>query len=238
MPRAKTAGNAAGRVQSLVGRADRPDTGKRPQIYDSHCLLQVALADPNADTQSLRATCEEALQLGEQQGRLIDGLLTLATSERGIERWEPFDLAEIVERIVASRRQEAERQDISIRTALTETTATGEPSLVESLVANLLDNAVRHNVTGGRIEISTATTPGRATISVSNTGALIGADQVDRLFQPFQRLGSDRIHQIDGNGLGLAIVRAITTAYGASLAARARPEGGLDIEVGFPTRAT
>jgi signal transduction histidine kinase len=75
---------------------------------------------------------------------------------------------------------------------------------------------------------------GRANLSVSNTGRPVPHDQVDRLFQPFQRLGSDRTHHADGHGLGLAIVRAIAAAHSTALTATARPEGGLDIEVSFP----
>jgi len=101
-------------------------------------------------------------------------------------------------------------------------------------VANLVDNALRHNVAGGRVEISTATTAGQASISVRNTGTVIPPDKVDRLFQPFQQLGSERIRHAGGHGLGLAIVHAIASAHDATLTARARPEGGLDIEVRFP----
>jgi signal transduction histidine kinase len=209
----------------------------RTPLAGQRTLLQVALADPDADAQSLRSTCEEALELGAQQERLIDALLTLAAGERGVERWEPFDLGEVAKSIVVSLQHEAERQGIHVDADLTGTTATGDRSLVESLLTNLIDNAIRHNQPGGRVDISTTTRAGRALISVSNTGALIPPDEVDRLFQPFQRLGKERIRLADGHGLGLAIVRAIATAHGATLTARARRQGGLDIEVSFPAPA-
>jgi len=209
----------------------------RTPLAGQRTLLQVALADPDADTQSLRSTCEEALQLGAQQERLIDALLTLAASEHGVERWEPFDLGEVAKSIVLSRQQEAEHQDIHIHAALAEARATGDRSLVESLVSNLVDNALRHNQAGGRIEISTTTRAGRALIAVSNTGAIMPPDQVDRLFQPFRQLGQERVRVTDGHGFGLAIVRTIATAHGATITANARPQGGLDIEVGFPAPA-
>jgi signal transduction histidine kinase len=206
----------------------------RTPLAGQRTLLQVALADPDADAQSLRSSCEQALALGDQQERLIDALLTLATSERGVEHWEPLDLAEIAKRVVQSRDEEAERRDVTIHAALAEAPASGDLSLVESLAANLLDNALRHNITGGRVDISTATEAGRASISLRNTGAPIPPDAVDRLFQPFQRLGHERIRRIEGHGLGLTIVRAIADAHGAALTGRARPDGGLDIEVSFP----
>jgi signal transduction histidine kinase len=102
---------------------------------------------------------------------------------------------------------------------------------VESLVANLVDNAVRHNVPGGRVEVSTAATGAGGLLRVWNTGPVVPPGEVERLLQPFQRLGRDRV--ADGHGLGLAIVRAIAGAHGAGLSVTARPEGGLDVEVAF-----
>jgi signal transduction histidine kinase len=131
------------------------------------------------------------------------------------------------------RRQEAEWRGIVVSATLTAAPASGDPSLAESLVANLVDNALRHNVAGGHVEISTTTTAGRASISVGNTGTVIPPDEVDRLFQPFQQLGTERIRHVDGHGLGLAIVRGIASAHRATLTARARPDGGLDIDVSF-----
>jgi signal transduction histidine kinase len=208
----------------------------RTPLTAERTLLQVALADPDATMETLRSTCQELLALGDQQERLIEAMLTLASSERGVDRWEPFDLAEIARMTVLDIRQEAERLGIHVDATLTAAPATGDPSLVESLVANLVDNAIRHNRDGGRVEISTVKTGGLAILTVSNTGTLIPPDEVDRLFQPFQRLGTERIRQAGGHGLGLglAIVRAIAGAHGAMLTAHARPEGGLDIEVSFP----
>ncbi|HEY5318518.1 MAG TPA: HAMP domain-containing sensor histidine kinase, partial [Solirubrobacteraceae bacterium] len=210
----------------------------RTPLTGQRTLLQVALADPEADAQSLRSTCEEALALGAQQERLIDALLTLATSERGVERWESFDLGEIAKSIADSQEHEAGRKGIHIDAACTKAAAAGDRSLVESLLTNLVDNALRHNRAGGRVEISTTTRAGRALVSVSNTGAVIAPDQVERLFQPFQRLGAERIRLADGHGLGLPIVRAIANAHGATLTARSRPQGGLDVELSFPASAT
>jgi signal transduction histidine kinase len=198
-------------------------------------LLQVALADPEATVQTLRSACGEVLALGEQQERLIEALLTLASSERGIEQREPFDLAEIAEKVLLVRREEAARRGIRVDAALSAAPAAGDPSLAESLVANLVDNALRHNLPGGQVEISTTTVTGRASILVRNTGSVIRPDEVARLFRPFQQLGQQRVRHAGGHGLGLAIVHAIASAHGAALTASARPEGGLDIEVSFPS---
>jgi signal transduction histidine kinase len=206
----------------------------RTPLAAERSLLQVALADPDATAENLRATCGELLVLSAQQERLIDALLTLASSERGVDRWEPFDLADLAGQVIAARREEAGRREVRLDAALTAAPATGDPQLVQILVANLVDNAIRHNLAGGQAEVSTAMIAGRAAITVRNTGIVVPAGQVDRLFEPFQRLGGERIRHPDGHGLGLAIVQAIARAHGAALTAQARPGGGLDIEVGFP----
>ena len=205
----------------------------RTPLTAERTLIQVALADPDADAETLRATCEELLKLGDHQERLIDSLLTLATSERGIDAREPVDLAQVASKVLLGRSAEAERRGIDTVTALGFAPAAGDASLVESLVANLVDNAIQHNVSGGRVEVSTAATAGGATIWVRNTGPVIPAGEVDRLFQPFQQLAGERLRHSGGHGLGLAIVRAIAGAHGATLTARPRAGGGLEVEVTF-----
>jgi signal transduction histidine kinase len=110
----------------------------------------------------------------------------------------------------------------------------GDPSLAEILVSNLLDNAIRHNVPGGHIQITTGTRDNRATLTIANTGPHVPADQARRLLEPFfQRLDGKRGHDHEGRGLGLSIVAAIADAHEATLSVRPRPSGGLVIEVAF-----
>jgi signal transduction histidine kinase len=209
----------------------------RTPLTAEKTLLQVALADPGATTATLRTACEKALQWNDQQERLIDGLLTLASSERGVERWEQFDLAGIAAKAALDLHHDAAGRDIRIESALASAPAAGDPALAESLIVNLIGNAIAHNLHGGRVEIATAMTGGSAVLTVSNTGPRIPPDELDRLFVPFQRLGSERLRQADGHGLGLAIVAAIVSAHGAALAATARPEGSLDVTVTFTSAA-
>ena len=198
----------------------------RTPLTAERTLLQVALADPDAGVESLRAACQEVLLLGRAQERLIDALLTLATSERGVERREPVDLAALAGHAVDSRAGDAVRVD----TALAPAAAAGDARLLEILVANLVDNAVRHNVPGGRVEVVTGEP---ASLTVTNTGPVVPPDQIERLFEPFQRLGAQRVGHTDGHGLGLAIVRAIATAHAAHVTADANPGGGLTVTVSF-----
>lgn len=112
---------------------------------------------------------------------------------------------------------------------------TGDPALIERLIANLIDNAVRYNDTGGRVEIHTAPDAGHSLLSVTNTGPVVPADELERLFEPFQQLDGYRTAGADGHhGLGLSIVRAIASAHGATLSARPQPDGGLAVTVRFP----
>jgi signal transduction histidine kinase len=207
----------------------------RTPLAGQRTLLQVALADPDATAESLRAACEEALALGERQGRLVDGLLTLASSERGIERREPLDLAEIAQRVLVSRQQEAARRGVKLRASLDAAPTTGDPLLIESMVANLLDNAIEHNIRDGSVDLTTGRLRGASQLSVGNSGPIVPTAEVERLFQPFQRLGHDRTGSGDGRGLGLAIVQAIAQAHLAKITADPRSGGGLDIEVSFPS---
>jgi signal transduction histidine kinase len=206
----------------------------RTPLTAERALLQVALADPDVTADTLRAACRDVLTLGEQQERLIEALLTLASSEQGIEHRVPFDLADITRTVLGDRREEAHRRGLAIESTVETAVTTGDPNLVASLVANLVDNALRHNVPGGRIAVTTASEPGWAAIAVRNTGTVVPPDELDRLFQPFQQLDGERVRHADGHGLGLAIVRAIAHAHGATVVPSTRPDGGLDIEVRFP----
>jgi signal transduction histidine kinase len=206
----------------------------RTPLAAGRTVLQVALADPDADTGTLRTACEEALDLGQQQERLVAALLTLASSEGGIEHWQPFDLAEITAQVVADRRGDAGQAGLRVQAALAAAPATGDPSLAAVLVRNLVDNALRHNHPGGDVDISTSSASGRAVLTITNTGPAIPPGEVDRLFQPFGRLGNDRIQHAGGHGLGLTIAAAVASAHGATVTANARPEGGLHVGVSFP----
>ncbi len=209
----------------------------RTPLTAERTLLQVALADPDAPATELRAAVGQAIALGQQQEQLIDALLTLASSERGIEQPEPFDLRGIAGQVIAARTGQAQLGQIQLTSTLDPAPVVGDPSLAESLVSNLVDNALRHNAAGGQVEIRIAQLAGQAVISVRNTGPVIPPGDVGRLFQPFQRLDSGRTSQARGHGLGLAIVAAIARAHHATLTARPRPAGGLDITVTFPPPA-
>ncbi|HWD84990.1 MAG TPA: ATP-binding protein [Solirubrobacteraceae bacterium] len=204
----------------------------RTPLTVERALLQVALADPGADTAKLRATCEELIASGREQERLLDALLTLATSERGLDRRDVIDLASVID--VALAGASAAAEGLEIITELEPVLISGDRALTERLVHNLIDNAIGYNRPGGRIEVRTHSLSDRAVLTVSNTGERIASEQVDRLFEPFRRLGSDRTGSDGHHGLGLSIVRAVAQAHQAEVAAIPVPGGGLTVTVTFP----
>jgi len=205
----------------------------RTPLTLERAILEVTLADPTASSASLRVACERVLAIGEQQERMIDGLLTLARSERGLERREPVLLSAVTGEALQARREEIARRGLRLDAKLEHAPTTGDPRLIERLVANLIDNAVRHNTAGGWVAVTTAVEAGEAVLAVANSGPVIAPEEVERLLRPFRRLGADRIGQGDGQGLGLSIVAAIATAHGARLSVDPQPEGGLRAEVRF-----
>ena len=206
----------------------------RTPLTRERTLLQVALGGPSAPDEWL-STGRELLASNREQETLIDALLTLASSESGLDQQERADLADISHIVLA--RPGLDLRGLHIETALHPAPLDGDPTLLERLIANLADNGVRHNTADGRVQITTDTVDGKAVLTVTNTGPTIPPDQVDRLFQPFQRLNPRRLQHKNGHGLGLSIVRAIATAHHATVAAQARPEGGLSVTVSFPLPA-
>jgi signal transduction histidine kinase len=210
----------------------------RTPLTLNRALLEVTLTNPDATADDLRVMGHELIAAGEQQEQLIEALLTLATSARGLERHEPFDLSQITAEVLLSPHPEIGQFGLDVQTAITPAPATGDQRLARRLVANLIDNALRHNVTGGHITVATRTESGHAILVIANSGPIIPQRDIARLFQPFQRLRSDRANHTDGHGLGLSIVQSIAAAHGAALSVGTRPAGGLHVEVRFPLPAS
>jgi signal transduction histidine kinase len=210
----------------------------RTPLTLERALLEVALADPAATAATLRSTCEEVLVTGQEQERLIEALLTLARSQRGLDHRDPFDLAEITTRVLNARSPRAQALALDVTAELGSAPATGDPSLAERLIANLTDNALSYNVPGGQVEVSTGTRNGHAFLLMANTGPPVRAGQIQRLLQPFQRLNPDRADEPGRSGLGLSIVAAIAKAHDAALSVHPGNHGGLSVEVTFAAPAT
>jgi signal transduction histidine kinase len=206
----------------------------RTPLMLSQTLLQVALANPAITLDSLRAACQEVVDAGKDQAQLIDALLTLARSQRGLDHREPVDLTAVVTDALNAHKPAAAAKRIQVDASLGKASVSGDGRLIHRLVSNLVDNAIRYNGTGGRVEVELAGTGTETALTVANTGAPVPMDQVSRLLEPFQRAALDRTAGPNGLGLGLSIVAEIAKAHGASLSVRPRPEGGLTVTVSFP----
>jgi signal transduction histidine kinase len=162
---------------------------------------------------------------------LIGALLVLARSERGLTVHEEVDLATVAEDVIDGTNLADRRVHATLEPAV----VSGDPVLAERLAANLVDNAVRYNAAGGDIWISTHTASGSSQLIVTNTGPVISPADVDRIFEPFQRLSDRTSH--DGFGLGLAIVASIAAIHGGTVTAQPRSNGGLSVTVAIPSAA-
>ncbi|SMD22017.1 sensor histidine kinase [Lentzea albidocapillata] len=204
----------------------------RTPLAVQRAAVQIGLADNPTPAEAARIR-EQLLTANRQIERLIDGLLVLARSDRGLDRREPVELHVVVAEVLEQHRAEAARQQVEMHADLSGTTVLGDRDLLFQLVTNLATNAVRHNVSGGTVWINT-NSPG--VLTVSNTGLPVPAASIPQLFEPFRR-GDVRDAAVKGSGLGLSIVESIARAHDASVDARSRDEGGLRIVVTIPTQA-
>jgi signal transduction histidine kinase len=226
---------------TMLERLDRAFTSQRQFIANaSHELrtpltvmrtaIDVVLAKPLPTRDELVSMAAEVRQAVDHAERLIEALLVLARNEQARALTDPLDLAAVAEDALEGRTADG----ITTTTTLDQAPVTGDAVLLERLVNNLLDNAERYNIAGGTVEISTTAHDATSVLRVVNTGAVVPADMVERLFLPFTRL-DDRIRH-DGFGLGLTLVSSIAAVHGGTVDATAVPTGGLDISVRLPRR--
>jgi signal transduction histidine kinase len=206
----------------------------RTPLARQRTIAQVALDDPEATVESLRTAHERVLAAGAQQERLIEALLTLARGQAGLGDTEPVDLRALADRVVQARSEEMSKRSLRLQLDLQLAWVRGDPRLLERIVANLVDNAIRHNHIGGSIRIASGAPGHNRFLSVSNTGAVVPEDAVAELFQPFRRRDPHRGAHGDGIGLGLSIVKAIADVHGAAINTKPQSNGGLTVEVTFP----
>jgi signal transduction histidine kinase len=207
----------------------------RAPLTRLRALSEVALASPEANLASLRRAHERALASESDLERLIDGLLALTRGQAGLERRERLDLASLASQAILAHDSQLQHLGLDVRQALDPAPTPGDPRLLERLITNLIDNAIRHNTPGGHIEIATGTRDRHPFLSIANSGPTIPPNEIERLFEPFERLGAARTGHNNGHGLGLSIVQAIANAHDAKLSASARPDGGLTINISFPS---
>lgn len=195
--------------------------------------IDVALADPEASDDELRTMAEAVRETIDRCEGLLEGLLTLARSQAALGAEESVDLAALVGDCVTDLHARVVERQIDVRDSLSSAWVRGEPALLERMIANLVDNAIRHNVPRGFMEVSTRAENGRVSLRVANGGDVIDAAEAQELAEPFRRRHRDE----HGFGLGLSIVRSVAEVHGGSVRLSARPAGGLEVSVDLPAGA-
>ncbi|OIJ94425.1 two-component sensor histidine kinase [Streptomyces sp. MUSC 14] len=217
--------------QRFVGNASHE---LRTPLAINRTLLEVHLSDPNAPVE-LQQLGKTLLATNERSEQLVEGLLLLARSDNQIVERKPVDLAEVATQAVDQVHAEAEAKGVKIRGERKPAVVQGNGVLLERIALNLVQNAVRYNVAeGGWVEVTTEIEHGQAVLTVSNTGPVVPAYEIDNLFEPFRRLRTERTGSDKGVGLGLSIVRSVARAHGGHIAARPREGGGLVMRVTLP----
>jgi signal transduction histidine kinase len=202
----------------------------RTPLAVQRTLIEVALADPTASPELMRLGAH-LLHTNERTERLIDGLLVLARSDRGLTSREPVRLDHVVTAVLDGTRHLADDAGVTLAPRLAPRTVDGDPVLLERLVTNLVHNAVHYNERGGTVTVEVGDHPA---LVVVNTGPTVPPDQVNALFEPFRRLDRDRTNHRTGAGLGLSIVRSVVAAHGGNVSAAPGPSGGLRVTVKLP----
>jgi signal transduction histidine kinase len=206
----------------------------RTPLATERVLIDEALANRSAGPDELRSILEELRANSEDTERLIDALLVLARSERGIEERSPVDLSAAASSVLDQATVEAAAAGVTVQSELQPVSVSGDAGLLERLTANLVANAIRHNIAGGSISVRTRSDPDAAVLEVVNTGPVVDPAAVAELVEPFRRAGPDRSSNNGGVGLGLSIADAIVKAHQGQLHLTPRPEGGLEVRVHLP----
>ncbi|GAA4190085.1 HAMP domain-containing sensor histidine kinase [Streptosporangium oxazolinicum] len=208
----------------------------RTPLTINRTVLEIALGDPEASG-DLKALGRTLLEVNARNERLIEGLLLLARSERELSVRKPVDMKDVAETVVDQLATRAEEAGVTVIPELRGAETVGDPVLLERCVANLVENAIKHNLSdSGRLWVRTGMVEGALVVQVANTGPHVPAYEVNSLFEPFRRLNADRVDSDKGAGLGLSIVRAVVRAHGGNVTAIPRDGGGLVVTVRLQSR--
>ncbi|MBL7253438.1 sensor histidine kinase [Paractinoplanes lichenicola] len=203
----------------------------RTPLAVQRALIEVSMAD-ELTREQVELLTDQLLATNERNERLIEGLLVLAESDRGLATRTPQRLDRITEAVVDTHRRRAAEAGVTITTDLHPRTVPGEQVLLERLVTNLIQNALKYNRPGGTLDVRVGDNPA---LIVTNTGDDVPPEEVPALFEPFRRRNGKRIDHSGGAGLGLSIARSITQAHGGLIEASSTGKDGLRVEVTLPT---
>lgn len=197
--------------------------------------LDVAVGKPGLVPPEVMILASKLREGLDQADRLVESFLVLARAQQGtLTNLTTVSLPQLVSATLAVRCDAIAASGLQVRQTGGDADVIGSETLLTRLVENLIDNAIRYNTPGGRIEVATVGDGTVACLVVESDGALLNEHKVQELGQPFRRLGVERTASDRGIGLGLSIVAAIATAHRGSLSFYARPEGGLRVVVTLP----
>jgi signal transduction histidine kinase len=233
---------------AMLARLERTFRGQRAFIANASHELRTPLAimqaendilrvSPRLSPRALAAVTGTFATAIERSERIISDLLTLARSDAGDLGRQAVELGSLIATAVASIEAAARARSITIDTDIADATVQGDRGLLESLVMNLLENSVRHNVDGGWIHVSSGVTEADAWLEIANGGQQLAGDDMAVLTEPFRR-GRARENGVPGHGLGLALVASIAEAHGGSVSLRSPSGGGLSARVALPALRT
>jgi signal transduction histidine kinase len=203
----------------------------RTPLATQRALIEVSLAGGQLDAGQLELLTRQLLATNERNEKLVEGLLVLAETERGLMSSGPLRLDALVGEAVGLLRPSAQQAGVTLTAELAPATVVGEQPLLERLAVNLVGNAIKYNQPGGWVRVGIDSSP---RLWVANSGPVVAAEQVPGLFEPFRRQSGDRLDHGGGVGLGLTIVRSIVAAHRGAVSARANPDGGLTVDVRLP----
>jgi len=206
----------------------------RTPLTTMRAVLDVAIAEPHTSPQvrELDGYLREDL---DQADRLLESFLVLARAQRGaLSETTPVSLAHVVADVLAGRTDAIATKQIELHSNLAPACVEGSETLLARMVDNLIDNAVRHSLPRGRINVTCGADRRTARLVVESGGPVLDREAVEQLAEPFRRLGPERTGSENGHGLGLSIVAAVAAAHGGELMLHARESGGLGAEITLP----
>ena len=166
---------------------------------------------------------------------LIGDIIRLSQLDEGDEMpAEPVDLADLAEEAVRDLQAEADKKHVTLYCGTQSACITGVRRLLYEIIYNLIDNAVKYNVDGGRVDIQVADEPHNVRVTVKDTGIGIAPEHQGRIFERFYRADKSHSKASGGTGLGLSIVKHAVQYHHGSIDLQSQPGKGTQISVTFP----
>ena len=166
---------------------------------------------------------------------LVDDIIQLSRLDEGTANFSksPVDLYTLSGHVIESLRPVAQKQDITLTLSGQHAVIEGVEQLLQEMIYNLCDNAIKYNISGGSVTVSVWQNGQTVTLSVVDTGIGIPYADQSRVFERFYRVDKSHSKEVGGTGLGLSIVKHAAQYHGAKLELKSDPGRGTAIAVNF-----